>query len=88
MTTQDTISHSPRFAAFVGFLDRHPGLEVVAVPNERTLGSPEQYAFPMAMGVRANDMALQRRLDNVIARNQAELTSILTRHGVRLVAPQ
>ena len=74
--------------AIGGFLDRHPDLEVVAVPNERTFGSPEQYAFPMSMGVRADDMALQRRLDNVIARNQAELTSILTRHGVRLVAPQ
>ena len=74
--------------AIGGFLDRHPDLEVVAVPNERTLGSPEQYAFPMAMGVRTDDTALQRRLDLVIARNQAELTSILTRHGVRLYAPQ
>ena len=29
MTAQDTISHSPRFAAFVGFLDRHLGKVVL-----------------------------------------------------------
>jgi len=57
---------------------------VLAVPNERALGAPEQYAFPMSMGVRQGDEALRKRLDDVIARHQPELTSILTQHGVKL----
>ncbi len=49
------------------FLNRYADLEVVAVPNTRTLGSPEQYVFPMSMGVRQGDEALKKRLDQVIA---------------------
>jgi mxaJ protein len=74
--------------AIGAFLKQHPDLEVVAVPNERVLGSPEQYAFPMSMGVRQGDEALRKRLDDVIAGRQAELTSILTQHGVKLYTPQ
>jgi mxaJ protein len=70
--------------AIGAFLRQHPGLEVLAVPNERALGAPEQYAFPMSMGVRQGDEALRKRLDDVIARHQPELTSILTQHGVKL----
>ena len=70
------------------FLLQHPDLEVVPVPNARTLGSPEQYAFPMSMGVRQGDESLRRRLDDVIAKHQPELTSILSQHGVRLYTPQ
>lgn len=66
------------------FLKQHPGLEVQAIPNERALGAPEQYAFPMSMGVRHGDESLRKRLDDVIARRQPELTSILTQHGVKL----
>ena len=69
-------------------LKQHPDLEVVAVPNERVLGSPEQYAFPMSMGVRQGDEALRKRLDAVIVSRQSELTSILTQHGVKLYTPQ
>ncbi len=69
------------------FLNRHPGLELVAVPNARTLGAPEQYVFPMSMGVREADEALKRRLDRVIVEHQGELTAILTQHGVRLYTP-
>jgi mxaJ protein len=72
--------------AIGGFLDRHPDLTVVTVPNQRTLGSPEQYSFPMSMGVRADDQALQRILNDVIARTQDELTTILRLHGVGLFA--
>src|SRR5215471_7835846 len=64
------------------FLKQHPDLEVVTVPNERVLGSPEQYTFPMSMGVREGDESLRKRLDDVIARQQSELTSILREHGV------
>jgi mxaJ protein len=68
--------------AIGAFLKQHPGLEVMPIPNERVLGSPEQYAFPMSMGVRQGDEALRKRLDDVIARRQSELTSILHEHGV------
>jgi mxaJ protein len=70
------------------FLKQRTDLEVVIVPNARTLGSPEQYAFPMSMGVRRGNEALQKRLDDVIAKNQAQLTSILVQYGVKLYTPQ
>ncbi len=60
----------------------------IAVPNERALGAPEQYAFPMSMGVRQGNESLQKRLDAVIGQHQSELTSILSEHGVRLYTPQ
>jgi mxaJ protein len=70
--------------AIGGFLRNYPDLEVVPVPNDRTLGAPEQYSFPMSMGVREGDEALKKELDDVIAHRQAELTSILDQSGVRL----
>lgn len=73
--------------AISGFLRAYPELEVVQVPNGRTLGSPEQFAFPMAMGVRFGDEALRRRLDEAIAAHQAELNAILTESNVMLFAP-
>jgi mxaJ protein len=74
--------------AIGAFLKQHPDLEVLAVPNERTLGAPEQYAFPMSMGVRQKDESLRKRLDDVIVKRQSELTSILNAHGVQLYTPQ
>jgi mxaJ protein len=74
--------------AIGAFLKQHPDLEVVAVPNERALGAPEQYAFPMSMGVRQKDESLRKRLDDVIAKRQSELTAILKEHGVQLYKPQ
>src|SRR5271165_554962 len=56
--------------AIGAFLRAAPNLEVVPVPNERALGPPEQYAFPMSMGVRTGDEALKKRLDDVIANHQ------------------
>jgi mxaJ protein len=70
--------------AIGAFLRNYPALEVVTVPNERALGPPEQYAFPMSMGVRQSDEAFKKRLDDVIEKHQAELTSILEESGVRL----
>jgi mxaJ protein len=69
------------------FLRSRPNLAVVAVPNARSQGSPEQYAFPMAMATRPDDHALAARLDKVIANHGAELTGILTSYGVRLYRP-
>ena len=74
--------------AIGAFLKQHPDLEVVAVPNERALGSPEQYAFPMSMGVRPGNEGLQKRLDEVIDKHQSELTSTLAQFGVKLYTPQ
>jgi mxaJ protein len=74
--------------AIGAFLRKAPNLEVVVVPNERALGPPEQYSFPMSMGVRTGDDALKKRLDEVIAGHQAELTSILTENGVMSYAPR
>lgn len=73
--------------AIGAFLDKHPELEVTPVPNERSMGPPEQYLFPMSMGVREEDEALQKILDNVIVKHQDELTSILTKGGVKLYTP-
>ena len=74
--------------AISGFLRDFPGLEVVVVPNERALGPPEQYTFPMSMGVREGDEALKKQLDEIIANHRAELTAILNDNGVRLYTPQ
>jgi mxaJ protein len=68
--------------AISSFLKAYPDLEVVVVPNTRALGAPEQYSFPMSMGVREGNDALKKRLDEVIEQHQAELTSILTENGV------
>jgi mxaJ protein len=69
------------------FLKSRPALEVVAVPNSRSQGSPEQYAFPMAMGARNGDEAMRDRLNRVIDAHAAELTAILARNGVKLFKP-
>jgi mxaJ protein len=74
--------------AIGAFLRSDPDLEVVVVPNGRTLGAPEQYSFPMSMAVREGNGALQKRLDEVIAQHQAELTSVLTESGVMRYAPR
>jgi hypothetical protein len=57
------------------------------VPNSRSQGSPEQYAFPMSMGVRLGDNATIARLNKVIDAHKSEITAILARNGVRLIKP-
>jgi mxaJ protein len=69
--------------AIGAFLRSYPGFDIVPVPNRRSLGTPEQYAFPMSMGVRLGDEALKKKLDDVIEKHQTELTAILTASGVR-----
>jgi len=70
--------------AIGGFLRDYPDLEVVPVANDRTLGAPEQYSFPMSMGVREGDEALKKQLDDVIVQRQSELASILDESGVKV----
>ena len=74
--------------AISSFLRDYHDLEVVAVPNERALGAPEQYSFAMSMGVREGDETLKKQLDAVIAQHQTELTAILNDSGVRLYTPE
>lgn len=69
------------------FLRNYPNLEVVPIPNSRTLGGPEQYSFPMSMAVRTGDQAMKARLDGVIEKHERELESVLSRTGVRLFSP-
>lgn len=78
------ITWQPAIGAFLG---AYPNFKVVMVPNSRALGTPEQYSFPMSMGVRTGDDEMKRRLDDVIGKHQAELTSILTASGLKLFAP-
>ncbi len=66
------------------FLQRYPDLVVARVPNERATGSPEQYMFSMAMGVRKNDEVLAKRLNAVIAKRKSALQAILRHYNVRL----
>jgi mxaJ protein len=68
--------------AIGAFLPSYPGLEVVTVPNTRALGAPEQYSFPMSMGVRTGDEGLQKILNDVIASHEAELAALLKESGV------
>jgi mxaJ protein len=70
------------------FLRNYPALEVVPVPNTRTLGAPEQFSFPMSMAVRTGDQAMKEKLDRVIEKHRAELESVLSRGGIRSFAPE
>jgi mxaJ protein len=62
-------------------------LAIVPLPNSRQRGVPEQYIFPMAMGVRPGDSALKKRLDAVITTHQSQLAAILNEYGVKLYHP-
>jgi mxaJ protein len=68
--------------AIGAFLRDYPDMDVVVIPNTRALGAPEQYSFPMSMGVREGNNELKNKLDEVIEKHQPELTSILTESGV------
>lgn len=73
--------------AIGSFLPDYPELEVVPVPNERALGSPERYSFPISMAVRSDETALAQRLNAVIGSHRADLRAILEQHGVQLYKP-
>lgn len=72
----------------IGYYVRsRPDLHVVAVPNSRSMGSPEQYAFPMAMAARRGDTRTRDQLDSAIGKNKAGFTRILESFGVHLYQP-
>jgi mxaJ protein len=70
------------------FLRNYPSLEVVPIPNTRTLGGPEQFSFPMSMAVRTGNQSMKQRLDSVIEKHGPELESVLSHSGVRLFTAQ
>jgi mxaJ protein len=70
------------------FVRSHPNLAVVTVPNSRSQGSPEQYSFPMAMGVRQDEAGLRAQLDKVIAEHRSTFAAILQQYGVRFFQPE
>jgi len=66
------------------FLKNYSDLRIVRVPNTRAMGSPEQYMFSMAMGVRKGDAPLRAKLNGVIAAHKAEIQGILDQYNIRL----
>jgi mxaJ protein len=70
------------------FLRSHNDLRVVAVPNSRSTGTPEQYAFPMAMGARLGDTRMRSMIDAALAKNKPQIMRILEQYGVRLYHPE
>ncbi|MBV9648034.1 MAG: transporter substrate-binding domain-containing protein [Candidatus Eremiobacteraeota bacterium] len=66
------------------YLRSHPEFAVVAVPNSRSQGAPEQYAFPMAMATRSGDTRLRDRLSSVLQGHKGQFEAILEQYGVRL----
>jgi mxaJ protein len=66
------------------FLKNYPNLRVLRVPNTRAMGSPEQYMFSMAMGVRKGDEALCGKLNRVIAAHKSDIQAVLEQYNVKL----
>lgn len=79
-TVDVVITWEPSVGAY---LKDFPDLDVVMVPNARDMGPPEQYSFPMSMGVREGNDALMEKLNAVIKAHHDELTAVLREHGVR-----
>lgn len=69
------------------YLHRYPDLTTVTVPNSRSQGSPEQYSFPMAMGVRDNDGALATQLDRALASQKAQIAGVLHSYNISFFQP-
>lgn len=79
----DTVDVMITWEPAVGaYLEDYPDLDVVLVPNERDMGPPEQYTFPMSMAVRVGDDKLMNQLNKVIKSHESELSDILRQHGV------
>jgi len=66
------------------FLKNYPNLRVLRVPNTRAMGSPEQYMFSMAMGVRKGNEALCGKLNRVIAAHKSDIQAVLEQYNVKL----
>jgi mxaJ protein len=69
-----------------GYAARRSGVPLEIVPITDTEGfAPLRFQFDIAIGVRKGDDALKSRLDDVIARKQAEIGALLESYGVPLI---
>ena len=68
-----------------GYYAQHVTPQLVVAP---LLKEPERMDFRIAMGVRRSDQDWKRRLNRLIAENQAEIDRILTEYGVPLLDEQ
>jgi mxaJ protein len=69
-----------------GYTARQSGVRLEIVPITDTEGfAPLRFQFDIAIGVRKGDDALKARLDDVIARKQAEIDALLESYGVPLI---
>jgi quinoprotein dehydrogenase-associated probable ABC transporter substrate-binding protein len=68
-----------------GYYAQHVTPHLVVAP---LLKEPERMDFRIAMGVRRSDQDWKRRLNRLIAENQAEIDRILTEYGVPLLDEQ
>jgi mxaJ protein len=69
-----------------GYAARRSGVPLEIVPITDTEGfAPLRFQFDIAIGVRKGDDALKARLDDVIARKQAEIGALLESYGVPLI---
>ena len=68
-----------------GYYAKHVTPHLVVAP---LLKEPERMDFRIAMGVRRSDQDWKRRLNRLIAENQAEIDRILTEYGVPLLDEQ
>lgn len=66
------------------FLSQYPDLTTATVANDRTMGAPEQFTFPMSMAVGKDNTALKQQLDAVVKSQQAQLEAALKSRGVQL----
>jgi mxaJ protein len=78
------LTWDPAVAYYVG---QHPDLATVVIPNARSQGSPEQYTFPMAMGVRSSNASLIAQLNALIAAHQSQIDSILNAYHIHFFKP-
>ncbi len=66
------------------FLKQYPGLAIARIPNSRSTGSPEMYAFSIAMAVRQHDTSLEKTLNRVIKNKKAQIDHILKQYDVNM----
>jgi mxaJ protein len=69
-----------------GYFAQHSPVPLNVVPiTDSEAFRPLAFQFPIAMGVRKDDAALQQRLDQIILDRGAEIRALLERYGVPLV---
>ncbi|HEY7298379.1 MAG TPA: substrate-binding domain-containing protein [Xanthobacteraceae bacterium] len=69
-----------------GYFAKQSPVRLIVTPITGTQSfAPLQFQYDIAIGVRKNDHALRAKLDDALARNQAQVTALLEKYGVPLV---